>query len=119
MDYVRILLDALNNYCEIDEESKVKLRDIICIISEKEELKKNIFVKELLYIAAQKMRTFGYNYQNNFLSEPYKNAGNLIQIRNEAVKEYYRSKIKSDNFLDKTQKEVIDRFESLEVKGFL
>lgn len=119
MDYANKLLEAINNYSDSDTESKNNLRDWVCIISESEELKNDKFIKELLYIAANKMRTFGYNSQNGFTNEPYENVTDLMHVRDGAVKRYYKSNVLDNNSLDKTQKEVVDLFSSLEVKRLL
>ena len=39
-DYVNLLLDAINNYNEEDIDTKKKLRDLVCVISENNNLKK-------------------------------------------------------------------------------
>lgn len=65
-DYVNLLLDAINNYNEEDVSSKNRLRDLVCIISENDSIKKDPLIRELLYTASHKMRIFGYNVQNGF-----------------------------------------------------
>ena len=69
MDYVNLLLDAINRYDENDVESTNKLRDIVCIVSDNEGLKTDPLIRELLYTASQKMRVFGYNVQNGSQSK--------------------------------------------------
>lgn len=91
MDYVRELLTAINNYTETDIQSKERLRDLICVISDNIDLTKDTLMQELLYIASRKMRMFGYNVQNNFTSEPLKQKTEGIAIKDEAISQLYRS----------------------------
>ena len=121
-DYASLLLMAINNYNEHDIKSKNNLRDLICIISDDESKKSDPFVRELLYIASQKMRVFGYNVQNGF----YKNenvinntASDMRLLSDASIVQHYRSKVRSNNILDKSQQEVIDFFQSLERKRML
>lgn len=60
-DYVSLLLSAINNYDSNNANSVDALRDLVCWISDNETLKKDKLIAELLYIASQKMRVFGYN----------------------------------------------------------
>ena len=69
-DYVRQLLNAINNYNPNDTKSVNELRDLVCWVSDKETLKNDKVIAELLYIASQKMRVFGYNKLNKFTEEP-------------------------------------------------
>ncbi len=81
MDYVKELLTAINNYTETDMQSKERLRDFICVISDNTDLIKDELMKELLYIASRKMRMFGYNVQNNLTSDPLKQKAGGITIK--------------------------------------
>lgn len=122
MDYVNLLLDAINRCSEEDIDSKIKLRNLICTISENNELKSDPLVRELLYTASHKMRIFGYNIQNGF----YENKENYLHkyselafIREQSILKRYQSKVRSKNILDKTQQNIIDFYFSLEVKRML
>lgn len=44
---------------------------------------------------------------------------NLNDIKHSAIQNYYKSKVFSNNLLDKRQKEVIDKFMSLEQRRIL
>lgn len=66
LDYVNLLLDAINKYNEDDVDSKNRLRDLVCIISENDSVKSDPLIKELLYTASHKSCIFGYNVQNGF-----------------------------------------------------
>ncbi len=119
MDYVKELLTAINNYTETDMQSKERLRDLICVISDNTDLIKDELMKELLYIASRKMRMFGYNVQNNLTSDPLKQKAGGITIKDEAISQFYRSKVWPNNLLDRSQKEVIDIFQQLSTKRLL
>ena len=111
-DYISQLLKAINSYNPDDDGSVNHLRDLVCWISDNDALKADPVMKELLYIASQKMRVFGYNTLNHFSKDPGVNNA-LTQISNNAVSSLYRSKVNSNNLLDKTQKEVVDTFQSI------
>ena len=66
-DYARHLLAAINRYDPDNEETVNHLRDLVCWISDHDEIKNDSVIAELLYIASQKMRVFGYNKLNGFL----------------------------------------------------
>lgn len=118
------LIRAINNYEEESFEKFEELKDIICEISEKESLKNDLFIRDLLYIAANKMRVFGYNRMNNFDTQELELINDDYQIKdgisedfyltNELIQAYYTSE--SDSLLDYYQKEFIDTFDSLNPK---
>ena len=121
-DYVNLLLDAINRYDEYDIKSKNKLRDLVCIISEDNELKRDPLIKELLYTASHKMRIFGYNVQNAFYkseSNIEQNSSALLYLRNQSIIRRYQSKVRSNNILDKSQQDIIDIYQSLSQKRIL
>ena len=119
MDYAKELLLAINVYNESDADSKNRLRDLVCIISENASLKADPFISKLLYTASQKMRVFGYNIQNGFSEDPDTLVRPMEALKNESIKETYRSKVWQNNLLDKTQKEIIDFYNALECKRML
>lgn len=118
-DYASELLSAINNYCEDDLDSKRALRDLVCIISEREDISSDPFIKNLLFIASQKMRMFGYNILNGLSNNPDSSASSLAVLADESIKNIYRSKVRTNNILDKTQKEIIDYFQNLPCKRML
>ena len=117
-DYVSLLSTAINKYDFNNNESINYLRDIVCWISNDEELKKDPVIKELLFIASQKMRVFGYNTMNGFKNDPCESdfIGDAV---NNSIKYLYRSKADSSITLDKTQQEIVTLFQELEVKRLL
>lgn len=109
MDYVKELLTAINNYTETDMQSKMRLRDLICVISDNTDLTKDALMQELLYVASRKMRMFGYNVQNNLTSEPLKQKTEGVSIKDEAISQLYRSKVWPNNLLDRSQMRLIHK----------
>lgn len=112
-DCVKDLLSAINQYDSNNKDSINRLRDLVCSVSDNEDLRKDPFIASLLYMASQKMRVFGYNMLNNFSSDPARNDSDLGAIRNSAIKNLYRSKVNPNNILDKSQMEVIDTFQNI------
>ena len=111
-DCIKDLLCAINDYNPEDKASR--LRDIVCVISDNDEMKKDPFVAKLLYTASQKMRVFGYNILNQYLHDPSIGNSNLDDLKDDIVKQLYRSHAHQNNILDKSQKEVIDVFQSIQ-----
>ena len=118
-DYAKLLLTAINQYDPDKEETIDRLRDLVCWISDQDEPKKNPLIAELLYIASQKMRVFGYNKLNGFASDPGETDGSMTDIGSQAIQNLYHSDIDDSVTLDKTQKEVVDLFQRLSPKRML
>ena len=118
-DYAKLLLTAINLYDPDKKETIDRLRDLVCWISDQDEPKKDPIIAELLYIASQKMRVFGYNKLNGFVSNPCETAGSMMDIGSQAIQNLYRSDSDNSVTLDKTQKEVVDLFQSLSPKRLL
>ena len=118
-DYARLLLSAINNYNPDDQTTVNRLRDLVCWISDNEEQKKDNFIAELLYIASQKMRVFGYNMLNGYFEDPGCASTALDDISNQAIRSLYSSRVNNKNILDKSQQEVVDLFQSLSPRRLL
>lgn len=102
------LVKAINNYDIDNDDSFFYLRDVICKISDEGSAMDPV-IGELLFMAAQKLRIFGYNRMNGLelgsavRNEQSKNISDIVQ-------EYYQSS--SGKTLDFQQKEALDLFES-------
>ena len=118
-DCVNQLLNAINEYDPGNVESVNRLRDLVCICSDDAQLKQDPFVASLLYTASQKMRVFGYNMLNHFNENPSSSSGSMDDVRDDAIKGLYRSKVNANNILDRTQKEVVDMFQSISPRRLL
>ena len=92
-DYAKQLLSAINQYDADNPESVNHLRDLVCWISDDEVLKKDKLIAQLLYIASQKMRVFGYNMLNGYADDPGESVAPLSDISNQAIKSLYRSRV--------------------------
>ena len=118
-DYAKLLLTAINQYDPDMKETVDRLRDLVCWISDQGEPKKDPTIAELLYIASQKMRVFGYNKLNGFATDPGEAVGTMTDIGDQAIKNLYQSDSDDSITLDKTQKEVVELFQSLCPKRML
>ena len=116
--YIEKLLTAINQFDNADTKSVECLRDLVCLISDNDQLKQDATIRSLLYIASQKMRVFGYNKLNGFQTGVNTTSGDLDLMRNSAIEDMYRSPLNSDNILDKTQKDVIDLFQNLQLHKY-
>ena len=98
------------------------MRDLVCIISENDSIKKDPLIRELLYTASHKMRIFGYNVQNGFYRQGVdieQNSSELMFLRNQSIIRRYQSKVRSNNILDRSQQSIIDFYQSLDRKRML
>ncbi|MHA1169141.1 MAG: DEAD/DEAH box helicase [Candidatus Hodarchaeales archaeon] len=118
MDLLRDLVNAINTYDE-SEEASTKLRNLVCYISDKKKYRNDPLFRSLLFSAAQVMRVFGYNVQNDIKLDDICSSNGLDDIRHQAIHNYYTSKAFSNNLIDRRQKEIIDRFESINPKRLL
>ncbi len=118
MEYLKSLVDEINTYDGTDEATN-RLRDLVCYLSDKEEYQKDPLSRSILFDAAQVMRTFGYNFQNKITIDEIWNNSGLNDIRQQAIQNYYSSKVYANNIIDKRQKEIIDLFNSLETKRLI
>lgn len=105
---------AINNYDAEDEKSVNHLRDLVCWLSNDVSLKEDPIITQLLYIASQKMRVFGYNFLNGFQRDPCSSGNGMDFLSNYAITSLYRSQVNEHNLLDKSQKEVVDLFQSIQ-----
>lgn len=123
------LIRAINQYDSSEVRFEI-LKDIVCQISDNKDHFEEPLIKDLLYIAAQKMRTFGYNFMNKInidvLLPAYKNNQSIdfvdiesqqiesfkndsIVFQNEAIYSLHRTS--SGILLDAKQIQIIDSFQ--------
>lgn len=118
MDYLYQLVNEINAY-DGSTESTNRLRNLVCFISDNEKYRNDPLYRAALFDAAQKMRMFGYIKGANKISiDEISNEG-LYDIKNQAIQNFYASKVYSNNLLDKKQKEIIDEYMSLERKRLI
>lgn len=118
-DYTGQLLTAINQYAPNDGQSRDHLRDLVCWISDDAELKKDPIIADLLFIASQKMRVFGYNKLNGYTDNPDTSVGMMGSIGDQAINELYRSDTDRNITLDQSRKEVIDLFQQISPRRLL
>ena len=118
MKYLYDLLDLLNDYSG-EPETENTIRDLICFLAEDDKYKDNELFKSLLFETAQKLRMFGYIKINEELTIDNLLQSDFSKIENQVIQNYYKSKVFSNNILDRRQKEVVNKFMSLEKKRIL
>ena len=119
MKYLYELVDLLNQYDGSNREMENRIRDLVCYISDSSEYMQIDLYRRIVFEAAQKLRMFGYIKGTNRIAQDEFFYDNLNDIKHSAIQNYYKSKVFSNNLLDKRQKEVIDKFMSLEQKRIL
>ena len=119
MKYLYELVDLLNQYDGSNREMENRIRDLVCYISDSSEYMQIDLYRSIVFEAAQKLRMFGYIKGTNRIAQDEFFYDNLNDIKHSAIQNYYKSKMFSNNLLDKRQKEVIDKFMSLEQKRIL
>ena len=115
MDYCLELLNEVNAFCGSDEQGK-RIRNLICYISDNEEIDKTEDVKELLFEASQLIRVFGYNKLNNLDNNIINENNKFSLLKNDIILNTYQAKSNKTALLDKKQKEIIDTFQSMDKK---
>lgn len=113
MKYLYELVDLLNKYDEGNIEVENRVRDLVCYISDDSEYMQIDLYRSVIFEAAQKLRMFGYIKGVNRIAQDEFAYDNLNDIKHSAIQNFYKSKVYSNNLLDKRQKEVIDIFMSL------
>ena len=118
MDYLLDLVRGINEYDGSDEKFII-LRDMVCSISTKPEIVENSLANELLFVAACKMRTFGYNAMNSneYLYDGNMEKDGLFHLQNRCIKSLYTTE--SGLLLDKAQFDIVQRFNSLQKRRLL
>ena len=119
MKYLYELVDLLNQYDGSNCEMENRIRDLVCYILDSSEYMQIDLYRSIVFEAAQKLRMFGYIKGTNRIAQDEFFYDNLNDIKHSAIQNYYKSKVFSNNLLDKRQKEVIDKFMSLEQKRIL
>ena len=119
MKYLYELVDLLNQYDGSNREMENRIRDLVFYISDSSEYMKIDLYRSIVFEAAQKLRMFGYIKGTNRIAQDEFFYDNLNDIKHSAIQNYYKSKVFSNNLLDKRQKEDIDKFMSLEQKRIL
>lgn len=113
MEYLYELVDLLNKYDEGNGEVENRIRDLVCYISDNSEYMQIDLYRSVIFEAAQKLRMFGYIKGVNRIAQDEFDYDNLNDIKHSAIQNFYKSRVYSNNLLDKRQKEVIDKFMSL------
>lgn len=119
MKYLYELVDLLNAYDDGNIEVENRIRDLVCYISDNPAYMQMDLYRSVIFEAAQKLRMFGYIKGINRIVQDEFQYDNLNEIKHSAIQNFYKSRVYSNNLLDKRQKEVIDKFMSLPQKRIL
>lgn len=119
MKYLYELVDLLNKYDKNNIEVENRIRDLVCYISDNSEYMQIDLYRSVIFEAAQKLRMFGYIKGVNRIAQDEFDYDNLNDVKHSAIQHFYKSKVYSNNLLDKRQKEVIDKFMSLDHRRIL
>lgn len=119
MEYLYKLVDLINEYEDGNDDTEKQMRDLVCYISDNDEYMKNELFRSVIFEASEKLRMFGYIKGQNKISANEFSEDDLYDIKHETIQNYYRSRVFSNNLLDKRQKQVVDKFMILENKRML
>lgn len=119
MKYLYELVDLLNKYNEGNIEIENKIRDLVCYISDNSEYMQIKLYRSVIFEAAQKLRMFGYIKGVNRIAQDEFVYNDLNDIKHSVIQNFYKSRVYSNNLLDRRQKEVIDKFMSLPQKRIM
>ena len=111
-------MDLINNY-DGSASTESQMRNLICFLSENEEYRGNELYRTVIFEASKKLRVFGYIRGDDPISVDEFSSSGIYDIKQKAIQNYYSSKVFRNNILDKKQKEIIDRFMSLDTKRLL
>jgi len=118
MEKMHELLNLVNSYSG-DKQQTERIKNLICYLSEKEDIKRNEDLRDIIFWATEKLRVFGYNHINKIRLDEISTYSELFDFRHEAIKKYYRSQSNPMAILDLRQKEIVDDFMALTNKRLL
>lgn len=119
MEFLYELVDLLNKYDEGNIEAENRIRDLVCYISDNSEYMQIDLYRNVIFEAAQKLRMFGYIKGVNRIEQDEFEYDNLNDVKHSSIQNFYKSRVYSNNLLDKRQKEIIDKFMSLQQRRIL
>lgn len=118
LEYIFELIDLINNF-DGSVKSENRMRDLICFLSDSDDVEYKGLIEPVVFEASEKLRVFGYIYGKNSITKPDNMMGSLGEIKHASIQNYYTSKVFSNNLLDKRQKEIIECYQHLECKRLL
>ena len=118
LEYIFELIDLINNF-DGSVKSENRMRDLICFLSDSDDVEYKGLIEPVVFEASEKLRVFGHIYGKNSITKPDNMMGSLGEIKHASIQNYYTSKVFSNNLLDKRQKEIIECYQHLECKRLL
>ena len=117
-EYIYELVNFINDF-DGTIESENRMRDLICYLSDSNDLEDKELVNDVIFEAAEKLRVFGYINGKNPIADYENISDNLYNIKHIAIQKFYTSNVFSNNILDKRQKNIIECYQHLENKRLL
>jgi len=118
MEHLYELVNLLNNYDEsISAENRI--RDLICFLSDSDENMKNELYRTVIFEAAERLRMFGYIKGPRKIDADEIDNNGSFDVKHQTIQNYYASKVFKNNLLDRRQKEIVDKYMSLDLKRIL
>jgi reverse gyrase len=113
---IKGFINAINDY-DGSSDTQENLKNYLCFIAEnKKQIDSNLQVDSLIDIASTKMKAFGYSILNkSFNMEVSSYIGEIVS---QSIKTYHRS-FNSSVILDGMQRNIIDKYQSLEDKRIM
>ena len=118
INYIYELIDLINDF-DFSPKTENRMRDLICCLSECNELNRKALIDSVIFEAAEKLRVFGYIKGQNAVSIDKYATDYLYEIKHQAIQNFYTSKVFANNLLDRRQKEVVEYFQNLRNKRLL
>ncbi len=111
-------IDAINDF-DYSDQSRNELKNYLCYFMEQNELVNSDFINQLIYNASEKLKSFGYEKMAHIDKIEYSDKDSIVS---NAIKNFHKAKISYKNntiILDGFQKELIDKYQSLENKRII
>lgn len=111
-------IESINNF-DYTDFSRNTLKNYLCYFMEQNELLNSDFINQLIYIASEKLKNFGYEkmaHLNNI------ECSDKEFVVSKAIKNYHKANISFGTntiVLDGFQKEIIDKYQSLDNKRII
>lgn len=118
INYIYELIDLINDF-DYSPKNENRMRDLICCLSECNDLNFKALIDSVVFEAAEKLRVFGYIKGQNTVSIDKYATDCLYEIKHQTIQNFYASKVFANNLLDRRQKEIVEHFQNLRNKRLL
>lgn len=111
-------IESINNF-DYSDFSRNTLKNYLCYFMEQNELLNSDFINQLIYIASEKLKNFGYEKMAHLSNIECSDKEFVVS---KAIKNYHKANISFGTntiVLDGFQKEIIDKYQSLDNKRII